>query len=254
MKPMGRLRSPSGLNRAFTLIELLTVIAIIGILAAILIPVVGHVREQAKVAQCAVHLRDLGTAAHVYANDNGQDMFPPHVRNPMADPSPDSEWGSRIGPNIHGVIGLLLSPEKGGPLMPRWSGDYLDTPHPLICPGTREELFEDPAYKRAEDINENNRIERAGYMWFYRTDARRDNTRTTVENPNRPYVFDFPAPGVSTLRPMFTVNPHTSRVNVLHVGGHVTSFTNEELLTVKKDAAGNFLFDYLTFRRGDMTQ
>lgn len=43
--------------QAFTLIELLTVIAIIGILAAILIPVAGRVREQAQSAKCVANLR-----------------------------------------------------------------------------------------------------------------------------------------------------------------------------------------------------
>ncbi|HLS27795.1 MAG TPA: type II secretion system protein [Opitutales bacterium] len=245
-------KCPSRSLQAFTLIELLTVIAIIGILASILIPVVGQVREQAKVAQCAVHLRDLGNGVHLYANDHN-DMVPPHIVNPAADPNPEPEWGSMVGPDVHGVIGLLLSPEKGGTNMPGWSGDYLDSPHPLICPASREDLFQNPEYKRADEINRNNPIVRAGYMWFYRMGRRQDNSRTTVENPNSPYVFDFPAPGTPGLREAFTKNPHQNRVNVLHVGGHVTSFSTEELFKVRPHAGGQYLYDYFTFRNYDTT-
>ncbi len=45
-------------SKAFTLIELLTVIAIIGILAAILIPVVGRVRDGARQAKCVSNIRE----------------------------------------------------------------------------------------------------------------------------------------------------------------------------------------------------
>ncbi len=55
----------------FTLIELLTVIAIIGILAAILIPILGSVRDSARAAQCVSNLRSTTTAmlSHISEND-----------------------------------------------------------------------------------------------------------------------------------------------------------------------------------------
>lgn len=67
-------KKPSAVKarRAFTLIELLTVIAIIGILAAILIPVVGKVRESAKQATCASNLRQIGQAYLMYAGDHDE--------------------------------------------------------------------------------------------------------------------------------------------------------------------------------------
>jgi prepilin-type N-terminal cleavage/methylation domain-containing protein/prepilin-type processing-associated H-X9-DG protein len=57
-------------RQAFTLIELLTVIAIIAILAAILIPVVGKVRENARAAQCIGNLRGTSTAMLTWISDN----------------------------------------------------------------------------------------------------------------------------------------------------------------------------------------
>lgn len=56
--------------RAFTLIELLTVIAIIGILAAIVIPTVGSVRQTAQASVCLSNVRQIALAATIYANDN----------------------------------------------------------------------------------------------------------------------------------------------------------------------------------------
>ncbi|EIQ00448.1 prepilin-type N-terminal cleavage/methylation domain-containing protein [Opitutaceae bacterium TAV1] len=55
---------------AFTLIELLTVIAIIGILAAIIIPTVGAVRQSARAAQCKSNLRQIAIAAQMWSADN----------------------------------------------------------------------------------------------------------------------------------------------------------------------------------------
>ncbi len=65
---------------AFTLIELLTVIAIIGILAAIIVPTVSKVRQNAKNARCVSSLREWGRAIMFCANDN-KGNYTLHGRN-----------------------------------------------------------------------------------------------------------------------------------------------------------------------------
>jgi general secretion pathway protein G len=70
-----KIRKP---RTAFTLIELLTVIVIIGILAGILLPVVGFVRENARTVHCLSNLRQLGIAAITYASEN-KSQLPPNI-------------------------------------------------------------------------------------------------------------------------------------------------------------------------------
>lgn len=57
-------------SSAFTLIELLTVIAVIGILAAILIPAVSKVRERAQATEAISNVRQIAAAALLYSNEN----------------------------------------------------------------------------------------------------------------------------------------------------------------------------------------
>ena len=57
--------------RAFTLIELMIVIAIIAILAAILIPNSLHARAESQTAACEDNEKEIATALEEYAVDNG---------------------------------------------------------------------------------------------------------------------------------------------------------------------------------------
>jgi len=54
----------------FTLIEILAVIAIMGVLAALLVPVVGRMRESANQAKCVSNLRTLSAALLLAAGEN----------------------------------------------------------------------------------------------------------------------------------------------------------------------------------------
>ena len=63
------LASSRSCSPAFTIVELLIVMATLAILAAIIFPLLSRVRETAYRVQCAANLRQLGQAFSLYEND-----------------------------------------------------------------------------------------------------------------------------------------------------------------------------------------
>jgi prepilin-type N-terminal cleavage/methylation domain-containing protein/prepilin-type processing-associated H-X9-DG protein len=69
-------RSLTGqMNCAFSLLELLCVVAIIGVLAALLLPAVNEGKSRAKRIECINQLRQVGGAFHSFAHDHSE-QFP----------------------------------------------------------------------------------------------------------------------------------------------------------------------------------
>src|SRR6185369_16708028 len=92
--------SPSFRTRAFTFPDLLVIIAVVMILVAIVIPLIGKSHAKARQAQCRSNLKEITRAVLLYADDYKGTL-------PLIDPSPQIGIWWRYKELVKGHLGLV---------------------------------------------------------------------------------------------------------------------------------------------------
>lgn len=221
--PSPRAAAPKAKTNGFTLIELLVVVAIIAILAAILFPVFGRARENARKSSCMSNLKQIGTAALMYAQDYDEKHVPTSVG--FGTPIYRTWWGRPLGiaPSYTTYSGIDMG---DGLLQP-----YLKNAQIKRC----------PSFESEDDTMESGRLgNNFGYAfnsrYLYRglplsginrasetvllADAAKRETNGKVAN------FDVLDP-INSLHSAHSrvQGRHNGRGNVLFVDGHVKSMS-----------------------------
>jgi len=91
-KPSARLRDQSG-SGAFTLVEALVAVAVIGILAGLLMPLLAGGKQRARRTTCMSNLRQLGFATRLHLDERG--IWPTHMMQLETYAEPQSEQAQR---------------------------------------------------------------------------------------------------------------------------------------------------------------
>lgn len=112
-------------RRAFTLMELLVVIGILAVLAALLIPAVAKARASAARARCAAQLHDVGQMLQMYFGENKNTL--PHLNMMPSLQPPLNSYPS--------LVQLLAPYHQGATRVFQCPADQITQPAPDAPPG-----------------------------------------------------------------------------------------------------------------------
>lgn len=115
------------MKRAFTLIELLIVVAIIAILAAIAVPNFLEAQTRAKVSRCRTDMRTIGVALESYSVDNNKYPTDSGSGQVVADSTARTNGYTRIGVITTPVAYLTTIPQDCFLIVPETQRQWLRT-------------------------------------------------------------------------------------------------------------------------------
>ena len=189
-------------GRGFTVIELLVVIGIIVILAAILLPVMLHVRESARRTQCASNLGQLGKALGMYASDC------------------DGEIPSDFG-MIHNMMWRDdMGPVGQGRLMP-----YVNNMSVFYCPSASD--LTEGKWAKGWGLWHVGGLGAGAWSSYEYRNGCAPPTTTLDENEGRAMMMDHNYAGPYGCE-MISTSHGEDVVNVLFADGHVKRYPNRD--------------------------
>lgn len=245
--PTHSIKSITGCGRAFTLVELLTVIAIIGVLAAILIPVVSRVRQSARASACLSNVRQIAGAVQLFVSDNKG--FLPGAGKRSA--SASASWIDVINTTI-----LQADLNSLRPPLQRWGQSPIGGQ--IYCP-SMEPFGNVNIWARAYVINSNTQDFTAPKVtWGLLEEYQKGVPFARFANPARTFLLlesEKDSDGISATTPLnqvvmgdgvsapdWSANSlrfafrHNKRMNVAFMDGHTESLAPEDMAKMNNNA------------------
>ena len=257
-------------NGAFTLTELIVVIAIIVILAASLLPALARTRTQAQRISCANTLKQVGVGFRTFANDNNGNL--PMTLAPILHGAAD-QVGVRNVSNSqivrNATTGAYAAGSQGVSMIFLCASNQLSTPKILFCPAEYESSVRQAATTFSGVQSGSNQVlytNDLNVSYFVGVDAQQTYPRMFLagdhnlgDNGNPPTTAFGTAPGsgrffvslgtnfTGNLGPAFMDNMHSKQGNVAMADGSVEWYSRSNLQNALNSSgdrghfAGNFV-------------